>query len=94
VYRHADGVSHVFDEAFVYEHVDPEGDSSVLLELFRENALGGDDEAAAQLALPVKSLPRARDGDAAARPRDRAWRVHSRSRRHGLGTGETRNRHG
>ena len=87
VYRHADGVSHVFDEAFVYEHVDPEGDSSVLLELFRENALGGDDEAAAQLALPVKSLPRARDGDAAARPRDRAWRVHSRSRRHGLGTG-------
>lgn len=87
VYRHADGVSHVFDEAFVYEHVDPEGDSSVLLELFRENALGGDDDAAAQLALPVKSLPRARDGDAAARPRDRAWRVHSRSRRHGLGTG-------
>lgn len=84
VYRHADGVSHVFDEAFVYEHVDPEGDSSVLLELFRENALGtGGDEAVAQLALPVKSLPRARDGDAAARPRDRAWRVHSRSRRHG-----------
>ena len=81
VYRHADGVSHVFDEAFVYEHVDPEGDSSVLLELFRENTLGGDDEAAAQLALPVKSLPRARDGDSAARPRDRAWRVHSRSRR-------------
>ena len=78
----ADGVTRVFDEAFAYENVDPEGDSTVSFELFRENALGGADEAVARLALPVKALPRARDGDAAARPRDRAWRLHSRSKRH------------
>ena len=76
-----DGVTYLFDESFTYDHVALDGDSSVSFELFREDALGGDD-AAAQMSLPVKHLPRARDGDAASKPRDRKFNTHSRSRRH------------
>ena len=59
-----DGVTYLFDESFTYEHVALDGDSSVSFELFREDALGGDGDAVAQMSLPVKHLPRARDGDA------------------------------
>lgn len=77
-----DGVTYLFDESFTYEHVALDGDSSVSFELFREDALGGDGDAVAQMSLPVKHLPRARDGDAASKPRDRKFNTHSRSRRH------------
>lgn len=75
-----DGATYVFDESFTYEHVDLDGDSSVSFELFREDALGGED-AVAQMSLPVKRLARAREGDAAARPRDVKLNAHSRSKR-------------
>lgn len=69
-----------FDEKFVYENCDVDGDSSILFELFSENVIGEDDPVA-QLAVSVKNLPKARNGDSSSKPREKKWKVHTRSKK-------------
>ena len=69
----------VWDEHFVYEHVDRKSDSTLLLELFDQDYVSADDEMA-QIVLPVATLPQARPGDTRGDPVDRPWAEHTKNR--------------
>ena len=69
----------VWDEHFVYEHVDRKSDSTLLLELFDQDYASADDEMA-QIVLPVATLPQARPGDKRGDPVDRPWAEHTKNR--------------
>jgi hypothetical protein len=69
----------VWDEHFVYEHVDRKSDSTLLLELFDQDYVSADDEMA-QIVLPVATLPQARPGDKRGDPVDRPWAEHTKNR--------------
>ena len=69
----------VWDEHFVYEHVDRKSDSTLLLELFYQEYVSADRETA-QIVLPVAALPRARPGDTRGEPVDRPWAEHTKNR--------------
>ena len=66
----------VWEEKFVFEHVNSGGDSTMLLELFDHDLIGADDEMA-QIVFPVNTLPQARPGDRRADPKDFPWQEHS-----------------
>jgi hypothetical protein len=62
----------VWEEKFVFEHVNKGSDSVMLLELFDHDMIGADDEMA-QIVLPINTLPQARPGDRRANPKDHPW---------------------
>ena len=68
-----------WNEKFVFEHVDKQGNSQVLLELFDHDVISADD-AMAQIVLPVSTLPRARHSDRQASPTELPWQEHSGNR--------------
>ena len=67
----------VWDEHFVYEHVDRKSDSTLLLELFYQEYVSADRETS-QIVLPVAALP-ARPGDTRGEPVDRPYE-HTKNR--------------